>query len=153
MICVISKVCLNLFLHLHMMRWEQMISKAPPATSSDIPRTSVADLLNGIHRCAAWPLRRHTQLIPEALSTSFPVMVQGPSAHQLSGSQSAFSQGPGEACLWAKITDSSCLTCFVSLGRIPALIGISHSEHVSNMIKSAPVIIRKTKVEKSHSLC
>lgn len=59
----------------------------------------------------------------------------------------------GMACLWAKITGSSGLTCFVSLGRIPAPIGISHSENVSNMIKSTPVIIRKTKVEKSHSLC
>lgn len=81
-------------------------------------------------------------------------MVQGPLVPQRSGSSSVFSQGPGEE--WHGfgaeiITSSSCLTCFVYGGTIPALVGSSHSVYVPqstgltpNMIKSAPVIINKT---------
>ena len=72
---VISKVSLNLFPHLLMMRWKLMTSKAPLA----IGWPAVANLVNRMCTCTAWAWRKHTQMIPEVLSTSFSAMVQGPS--------------------------------------------------------------------------
>ena len=76
---VISKVSINLFPHLLMIRWKQTTSKAPLAIDVDTLKPPVANLVSRMHTCAAWSWRKHTQIIPEALSTSFSAMVQGPS--------------------------------------------------------------------------
>ena len=60
-----------------------MTSKAPLA----IGWPAVANLVNRMCTCTAWAWRKHTQMIPEVLSTSFSAMVQGPSVQFFSVTQ------------------------------------------------------------------